>query len=102
RAGIVGCILVFLFMIIYYRGSGAVATVSLLLNGLFVFAILVGLEATLTLPGIAGIALTIGMAVDANVLIFERIRDELAEGKSVSAAVEAGFQKAFSAIFDAN
>jgi len=102
RAGIVGCLLVFLFMIFYYRGSGMVATVSLLLNGLFVFAILVGMEATLTLPGIAGIALTIGMAVDANVIIFERIRDELSEGKSIPAAVEAGFQKAFSAIFDAN
>ncbi|MBC7691727.1 MAG: protein translocase subunit SecD [Methylotenera sp.] len=102
RAGIIGCLLVFAFMIFYYRGSGVVATISLLLNALFLFAVLVGMEATLTLPGIAGIALTIGMAVDSNVLIFERIRDELAEGKAVPAAVDAGFRKAFSAIFDAN
>jgi preprotein translocase subunit SecD len=102
RAGVVGCVLVFLFMMVYYRGSGFIAAVSLAMNGLFSLAILVGLEATLTLPGIAGLALTIGMAVDSNVLIFERIRDELREGKSISGAVEAGFQKAFSAIFDAN
>ncbi len=102
KAGIIGCLLVFAFMIFYYRGSGVVATVSLLLNALFLLAVLVGLEATLTLPGIAGIALTIGMAVDSNVIIFERIRDELSEGKSVTGAVEAGFQKAFGAIFDAN
>lgn len=101
-SGIVGCLAVFLFMILYYRGSGAVAVFSLILNGTFILAILVGLEATLTLPGIAGIALTIGMAVDSNVLIFERIRDELYEGKTPRAAVEAGFQKAFTAIFDAN
>jgi preprotein translocase subunit SecD len=101
-AGVVGCALVFLFMIFYYRLSGVVASISLMLNAMFVLAILVGMEATLTLPGIAGIALTIGMAVDSNVIIFERIRDELREGKSVAGAVEAGFQKAFSAIFDAN
>ncbi|MBL7715299.1 MAG: protein translocase subunit SecD [Bdellovibrionales bacterium] len=102
KAGIVGILAIFIFMIFYYRGSGMVAAFSLLLNALFIFAILVGIEATLTLPGIAGIALTIGMAVDSNVIIFERIRDELSEGKSVLAAVEAGFGKAFSAIFDAN
>jgi SecD/SecF fusion protein len=89
-------------MIFYYRGSGVVATISLIFNALFLLAILIGMEATLTLPGIAGIALTIGMAVDSNVIIFERIRDELMEGKSIVGAVEAGFQKAFSAIFDAN
>lgn len=102
RAGIVGCLLVFLFMSIYYRMSGVVATISLILNGLFTFAILIGLDATLTLPGIAGLALTIGMAVDSNVIIFERIRDELREGRSVVSAVQAGFDKAFACIFDAN
>lgn len=101
-ASFVGCMLVFLFMCAYYRMSGAVATVSLILNFLFTFAILIGMDATLTLPGIAGLALTIGMAVDSNVIIFERIRDELHEGKSVPAAVHAGFDKAFSCIFDAN
>lgn len=102
HAGIVGCLMVFAFMIFYYRGSGVVAVASLLLNALFSLAILIGIDATLTLPGIAGIALTVGMAVDSNVIIFERIRDELIEGKSVWAAVENGFSKAFSCIFDAN
>lgn len=101
-ASLVGCVLIFIFMIIYYRMSGAVAVVSLMLNGLFTLAILIGMDATLTLPGIAGLALTIGMAVDSNVIIFERIRDELFEGKSVTAAVHAGFDKAFACIFDAN
>jgi protein-export membrane protein SecD len=101
-ASIVGCLIVFVFMSIYYRVSGLVATVSLILNGLFLFAILIAMDATLTLPGIAGLALTIGMAVDSNVIIFERIRDELREGKSVPAAVQSGFDKAFACIFDAN
>jgi protein-export membrane protein SecD len=101
-ASAVGCMLVFLFMCAYYRMSGVVATVSLILNFLFTFAILIGMDATLTLPGIAGLALTIGMAVDSNVIIFERIRDELHEGKGPVAAVHAGFDKAFSCIFDAN
>jgi preprotein translocase subunit SecD len=101
-ASFVGCMLIFIFMSIYYRMSGVVATVSLILNGLFTLAILIGMDATLTLPGIAGLALTIGMAVDSNVIIFERIRDELMEGKSVTAAVQAGFDKAFACIFDAN
>ncbi|MFX5718451.1 protein translocase subunit SecD, partial [Acinetobacter baumannii] len=76
-ASAVGCLLVFLFMMGYYRASGVVATVSLILCFLFTFAILIGMDATLTVPGIAGLALTIGMAVDSNVIIFERIRDEL-------------------------
>lgn len=101
-ASLVGCMLIFIFMSIYYRMSGVVATVSLILNGLFTLAILIGMDATLTLPGIAGLALTIGMAVDSNVIIFERIRDELMEGKSVTASVHAGFDKAFACIFDAN
>jgi preprotein translocase subunit SecD len=102
NAGLVGCVLIFIFMSIYYRMSGVVATVSLLLNALFTFALLIAIDATLTLPGIAGIALTIGMAVDSNVIIFERIRDELMEGKSVASAVQAGFDKAFACILDAN
>ncbi len=101
-AGLVGCALVFIFMLGYYRMSGAVAVVSLLFNLMFTFAILIGIDATLTLPGIAGLALTIGMAVDSNVIIFERIRDELLEGKAAVAAIQAGFDKAFSCIFDAN
>lgn len=102
RAGIVGCLLVFAFMIFYYRISGVVAVLSLVLNAIFILAILIGIDATLTLPGIAGIALTVGMAVDSNVIIFERIRDELMEGKPVNTAVENGFAKAFGCIFDAN
>jgi protein-export membrane protein SecD len=101
-ASLVGCSLIFIFMSIYYRMSGLVAVISLILNGLFTFAVLIGIDATLTLPGIAGLALTIGMAVDSNVIIFERIRDELMEGKTVVGAVQAGFDKAFSCIFDAN
>ncbi|MEW6057717.1 MAG: protein translocase subunit SecD [Bdellovibrionota bacterium] len=102
KAGIIGCLLVFAFIVFYYRVSGAVAVFSLTLNALFILAILIGIDATLTLPGIAGIALTIGMAVDSNVIIFERIRDELMEGKPTPIAVESGFAKAFSCIFDAN
>ena len=102
RAAIVGCAMIFIFMIFYYRLSGVVAVISLILNGLFAFAILIGMDATLTLPGIAGLALVIGMAVDSNVIIFEWIRDELEEGKSPVAAIEAGFSKAFRSIFDAN
>ena len=101
-ASFVGCLLVFVFMMFYYRGSGVVATVSLILNFMFTFAILIGLDATLTLPGIAGLALTIGMAVDSNVIIFERIRDELHEGKNPVSAIQSGFDKAFACIFDAN
>ncbi len=94
--------LVFILMIVYYRLSGVVGTVALSVNMLFLFAVLAGFSATLTLPGIAGLALTIGMAVDANIIQFERIREELAHGKTARAAVDAGFDKAFSAIFDAN
>ncbi|MGE4233008.1 MAG: protein translocase subunit SecD [Bacteriovoracia bacterium] len=101
-AGLVGCLLVFIFMVIYYRMSGVIAVISLIMNGILALAILIGMDATLTLPGIAGLALTIGMAVDSNVIIFERIRDELEEGKQPVAAIHSGFQKAFSSIFDAN
>ncbi len=106
RAGtlsiLVGLALVAVFMIFYYRTAGMVANLALLLNILFIFGILAAFRATLTLPGIAGIVLTIGMAVDANVLIFERIREEMASGKTLKAAIDGGYAKALSAIADAN
>ena len=98
----IGFILVVIFMGIYYKVSGLVADVALFLNVLFVMAGLTMFGATLTLPGIAGIVLTVGMAVDANVLIFERIREEIRLGQSVRAAIDAGYEKAFTAILDAN
>ena len=99
---LVGGILVVLFMIVYYKGSGLIADAALALNILLIAGGLAGFQATLTLPGIAGIILTIGMAVDANVLIFERIREELALGKTPWAAVDAGFERATLTILDAN
>ncbi len=102
RSIIVGTILVIAFMILYYRYSGVIAVTALLLNIILIFGALAAFKATLTLPGIAGIVLTIGMAVDANVLIFERIREELRLGKSPRAAVKAGYEKALSTIIDAN
>ncbi len=106
RAGmnsfIAGLALVFLFMAVYYRASGFVASVALALNGLFVLAMMAAFEGTLTLPGLAGLTLTLGMAVDANVLIFEHIREELKHGKSVSSAISEGFSRAWSAILDGN
>jgi preprotein translocase subunit SecD len=101
-ASLIGSLAVFIFVGIYYQTSGLIAVFSLMLNVLFVLATLVGLEATLTLPGIAGIALTVGIAVDSNVVIYERIREELRLGKRPGSAVEAGFQKAFRTIMDAN
>lgn len=98
----VGAIAVVLFMMIYYRLSGVVAIFALVLNMLFLLAALAGMRATLTLPGLAGMALTVGMAVDANVLIFERIREEMRAGKKVRSAVDAGFGRAFRTILDAN
>jgi preprotein translocase subunit SecD len=89
-------------MLIYYKLSGVVANVVLCLNLILIMAILSILGATLTLPGIAGIVLTIGMAVDANVLIFERIREEIRLGRTAKAALEAGFEKAKLTIIDAN
>ncbi len=102
KAGIVGAVIIVVFMILYYRGSGIIAVFALALNLFLLFAILAGFHATLTLPGIAGIVLTIGMAVDANVLIFERIREELRNGKTVRAAIESGYKRAFVTIIDAN
>jgi preprotein translocase subunit SecD len=98
----VGAALVVVFMALYYKGSGMMANLALLLNMLFMMAFLAAIEATLTLPGMAGIVLTIGMAVDANVLIFERIREELRHGKTPRMAIDSGYKKAFSTIFDSN
>ncbi|MCB0422263.1 MAG: protein translocase subunit SecD [Bdellovibrionales bacterium] len=101
-AGLVGAILVFIFMLIYYRTLGVVADIALGINIFLLLSLLTSLGATLTLPGVAGIVLTVGMAVDANVIIFERIREELRKGSSHKAAIKDGFGHAFSAIFDAN
>src|SRR5271168_2233993 len=100
EAGIAGLVAVVLFMLVYYKRSGINATLALFLNAVILIAALAYFDATLTLPGIAGIILTIGMAVDSNVLIFERIREELRAGKAVVAAVDAGFSKAFLTIID--
>lgn len=99
---LVGGILVVLFMIIYYKGAGLIADMALIINIILIAGGLAGFQATLTLPGIAGIILTIGMAVDANVLIFERIREEMALGKTPMAAVDAGYERATLTILDAN
>jgi len=101
-AGIVGVSLVVLIMLAYYHFAGVLAVVALCLYVLFTFAGLAGMGATLTLPGVAGFALSVGIAVDANVLIFERIREELAHGKSVRLAIDAGFRMAMNAIVDSN
>jgi preprotein translocase subunit SecD len=98
----VGGILVLMFMVIYYKGSGLIADFALILNILLIAGGLAAFQATLTLPGIAGIILTIGMAVDANVLIFERIREEMSLGKTPRAAVDAGYDRATLTILDAN
>ncbi len=102
RAGIYGMIAVVVFMIVYYLLAGVIAVFALGINVVLVLGALAAFDATLTLPGIAGIVLTIGMAVDANVLIFERIREELNNGKTLATAVDAGYGKALSAVLDAN
>ncbi len=106
RAGLysvlAGFFVVAIFMILYYRAAGFIADFALVFNVLFVIAFLAGFSATLTLPGIAGLVLTIGMAVDANVLIFERVREEFAKGKMLKLAIEIGYDKAFSAILDSH
>jgi len=102
RATMVGGILVVLFMFLYYRSLGVVANAALGLNVACIMALLASMGATLTLPGIAGIALTVGMAVDANIIIFERIREELRLGKTARSAVDSGFDNALSAVVDAN
>ncbi len=102
RAMIIGAVLVAAFIAIYYLLAGLVACVALALNVVIIIGVLASIGATLTLPGIAGIILTIGMAVDANILIFERIREELREGKTLKTSLLGGYEKAFSAILDAN
>jgi preprotein translocase subunit SecD len=101
-AAIIGTIAVALFMILYYRLSGVIADLALILNIILLLGAMASLNATLTLPGIAGIILAIGMAVDSNVLMFERMRDELRAGKTPRAAVDSGYDKAFWTIFDSH
>jgi len=98
----IGFLLVILFMVLYYSGAGLIANVALLVNILFIMGTLASLGAALTLPGLAGIVLTIGMAVDANVIIFERIKEELRKGKGLRLAITDGFSRSYSAIIDAN
>lgn len=102
RSVMIGFLFVLIFMAVYYKSFGLIAGVALTVNMVFLIAILSMLQATLTLPGIAGIVLTVGMAVDANVLIFERIREEVRNGNSMQASIHAGYEKAFSTITDAN
>ena len=102
KAGIIGAILVIVFMIFYYRLSGLIADFALVLNIVFLLGALSAFKATLTMPGIAGIILAIGMAVDSNVLMFERMRDELRLGKTPRAAIDSGYDKAFWTIFDSH
>ncbi|MBP7056620.1 MAG: protein translocase subunit SecD, partial [Candidatus Omnitrophica bacterium] len=102
NATLIGGLLVFIFMLVYYRLAGVIADVALMLNTLIILGCLAMFKGTLTLPGIAGLILTIGMAVDANVLIYERMREEMQLGKSLRASIAAGFHRAFTAILDSN
>ncbi|MGI6148834.1 MAG: protein translocase subunit SecD, partial [Limnochordia bacterium] len=102
RAGVVGVVLVFIFMAVYYKIPGLIADLALVLYIVIVLGVLSGMNAVLTLPGIAGLILSIGMAVDANVLIFERIKEEAVSGKRLRSAVQAGFSRAFGTILDSN
>tara|TARA_B100000029_G_scaffold162129_1_gene158126 strand:+ start:4570 stop:6495 length:1926 start_codon:yes stop_codon:yes gene_type:complete len=102
NAVIIGLSIVLIFMILYYRVAGSIADFALLWNILLVLAVLASLEATLTLPGIAGLILTVGMSIDSNVIIFERIREEIDKGKSPKSAIQTGYDRALSAIIDAN
>lgn len=99
---VIALVVILLYMAFYYRGAGLVSDIALIANLFFLVGALASIQASLTLPGIAGIILTIGMAVDANVLIFERVREELRRGKGLKAALNAGYAKAYSAIIDAN
>ncbi|KYH32345.1 protein translocase subunit SecD [Neomoorella mulderi] len=101
-AVIVGLALIALFMLVVYRLPGLVANLSLIVYSLIVLGVLWALKATLTLPGIAGLLLSVGMAVDANIIIYERLKEELRNGKTLRAAIDAGFKRAFNTIFDAN
>ena len=101
-AGLVGTLATIIFMLIYYKGSGLIADFALILNIVLLFGAMASLNATLTLPGIAGIILAIGMAVDSNVLMFERIRDEIRTGKPPRSAIDSGYDKAFATILDSH
>jgi preprotein translocase subunit SecD len=101
-AGIVATIATIIFMIVYYKGSGLIADFALILNVVLLFGAMASLNATLTLPGIAGIILAIGMAVDSNVLMFERMREEMKAGKPPRSAIDSGYDKAFSSILDSH
>jgi preprotein translocase subunit SecD len=101
-AGLLGLLLVAVYMIFYYRFPGVLAAFILTIYGMILMGTMAGLQATLTLPGIAGLILSIGMAVDANIIIFERIKDELKSGKTLRAAIDAGFKRAYTTIIDAN
>jgi SecD/SecF fusion protein len=102
KSALMGLAIVVLFMVIYYKMSGVIASLALIFNLIILFGLLAYLGAALTLPGIAGIILTIGMAIDANVLIFERIREEIRKAKTVRSAIDAGYDRAFTTILDAN
>jgi preprotein translocase subunit SecD len=102
KAGIIGIGAVFLFMLLYYRWPGVIAVLSLIFYGLIVVGIFILIDTTLTLPGIAGIVLSVGMAVDANIIIYERLKEELRAGKTLRSAIDAGFRNAFRAILDSN
>jgi SecD/SecF fusion protein len=102
RASLIGVLSVSVFMLVYYLFSGLVANIALLVSLIVLLGVMCALHTTLTVPGIAGIVLTAGMAVDANVLIYERIREELAAGKSLRGAIAAGYSKAFGTIFDSH
>lgn len=102
KAGIVGLAAILIFMVVYYRVPGLVADLALVIYALLVFMIFAAIHVTMTLPGIAGFLLSLGMAVDANVIIFERLKEELWSGKTLRSAIDTGFKRAFVAIFDAN
>jgi preprotein translocase subunit SecD len=102
KAGIWGIVIIMIFMLVFYRVPGIIASISLVLYSLIVLGVFAGINATLTLPGIAGFLLSIGMCVDANIIIYERLKEELRNGKSLRAAIESGFSRAFWTIFDSN
>src|SRR5439155_14825742 len=102
KAAVAGTLAVSLFMLVYYMIAGMVANVALIANIIILLGVMCSIGTTLTLPGIAGIVLTVGMAVDANVLIYERIREELGKGKSIRGAISAGYSRAFGTIFDSH
>jgi protein-export membrane protein SecD len=102
NSAIIGLLIVIVLVILYYKATGVIAVFALMLNGLFVLAIMAGFHFTLTLPGIAGFILSVAMAIDSNVLINERIREELRSGKTLRAAIDAGYTRAFVTILDSN